>query len=882
MKSLQAQQIRTEFLEHFQSRDHQKVRSSSMIPSNAPNVLLTTAGMQQFKPYFLGEQEPGHRRLTSIQKCFRTSDIDEVGDETHNTFFEMLGNFSVGDYFKKEAIDLAWELLVEKWGIPSDRLSITVFGGEGPIPPDHEAEDLWKARGVSADRIYHFGPADNFWGPPGITGPCGPCSEIHYDVTRKPCQLGSQCGPNCSCGRFLEIWNLVFMQYNKQYNKHGEESFDPLPAKNIDTGMGLERITLVLQNKPDIFSTDLFSPLLEATENLFDLSLNDGDQHVLESCRIVADHIRGATFLVSDGVLPSNEGRGYVLRRILRRSLVHGRKLGQTEPFVNKLLDVVIQMYDKAYPELAENRKFISRVLGSEEQRFLETLETGIRIFQTEREKMEASGQNTIPGPLVFKLYDTYGFPPELTEDMAREQGLRADLEGFELCMKEQKELARASWRGDDQDNLARAGELADAQSEFLGYDLLEVTSVVTRVLVEGEQAEEAREGEQAWLVTSQTPFYAESGGQVGDQGRIEGPEGEFQVLDTRYGPGEVIMHQGKIVKGRIRLGEETLLRVDGERRKAIARNHTVTHLLQHALRSILGDHVRQSGSLVAPDRLRFDFTHFSALEKAEIESLESQVNRQILHNHPLDIRLLSFQEARAEKAIALFGEKYGEVVRLVSIGDFSKELCGGTHVKRTGDIGLFKILHEASVAAGVRRIEALTGEASMRHIQQIEEEYRNTSAALQARPGELVQKIQQLQKKLKEHEKNQQGTVADHLKDTAGQACDRAESIGGVKLVTVEHSGDATILRSLADMVKDRLGSGVVLVASREEQSVLLILAVTKDLTPGVHAGNLIREVAKEVGGKGGGRPDMAQAGGSIPERLEQAFGRLRELLAN
>ncbi len=456
MKSLQAQQIRTEFLKYFQSRTHQKVRSSSLIPSNDPTVLLTTAGMQQFKPSFLGEQIPEARRLTSVQKCFRTSDIEEVGDATHDTFFEMLGNFSVGDYFKEDAINFAWELLTDRWGLPSDRLSISVFGGHGQIPADEEAEQLWMARGVKPQNIHRFGPEDNFWGPPGVTGPCGPCSEIHYDVSRIPCHRGLECGPNCDCGRFLEIWNLVFMQYNKE----DENTFNPLPAKNIDTGMGLERIAMVLQGKENIFSTDLFLPLLEAIGELCGRSPEEFDQPTLQSARIIADHVRGSTFLVSDGVLPSNEGRGYVLRRILRRALVHGRRLGQTGPFAVRLMDVVLEMFQEAYPELQENRNFISKVLGSEEERFLETLETGIRIFQAEREKMEAAGEDTFPGPLVFKMYDTYGFPPELTDDMAGDAGLKVDLESFETCMEEQREKARASWKGGRQEGVGAEGEL--------------------------------------------------------------------------------------------------------------------------------------------------------------------------------------------------------------------------------------------------------------------------------------------------------------------------------------------------------------------------------------------------------------------------------------
>ncbi len=534
MKSLSAQKIRTEFLEYFHGQGHQKVRSSSLIPSNDPTVLLTTAGMQQFKPYFLGEQEPPARRLTTAQKCFRTSDIEEVGDATHDTFFEMLGNFSVGDYFKKEAIAFAWDLLVGEWEIPPERLSITVFGGYESLPPDEEAEGLWKAQDVPAERIFRFGPKDNFWGPPGVTGPCGPCSEIHYDLTQVPCSDPS-CGPNCECGRFLEIWNLVFMEYNKQE----QGNFDPLPSKNIDTGMGLERIALVLQRKKDIFATDLFAPILEAIEQLCRFSLKDADEAVLRSSRVIADHIRAATFLVSDGVLPSNDGRGYVLRRILRKALVHGRRLGQTEPFVERLLNVVIDNFQAAYPELSDNRVFISRVLGSEEERFLQTLETGIRIFQAEGERMEAAGEKTLPGEVVFRLYDTFGFPPELTEDMAGERGMEVDRPGFDRCMTEQREKARASWRGDQQQGLTQEGALAGVESEFIGYDRAEISSVVTHLFTEGARTEEIGQGQAAQVVCSQTPFYAESGGQVGDQGLIEGPEGIVSGLGREVRAGK-------------------------------------------------------------------------------------------------------------------------------------------------------------------------------------------------------------------------------------------------------------------------------------------------------------------------------------------------------
>jgi len=877
VKSLHASQIRAEFLEYYQSQRHQRVRSSSLIPANDPSVLLTTAGMQQFKPYFLGEQVPPERRLTSVQKCFRTSDIEAVGDETHDTFFEMLGNFSVGDYFKQGAIDFAWELLTGRWEIDRERLSVTVFGGEGPIPPDEEAEEIWKSRGLPPERIHRFGARDNFWGPPGVTGPCGPCSEIHFDVGRNPCDKGTACGPNCECGRFLEIWNLVFMQYNKQ----GESTFHPLPARNIDTGMGLERIALVLQQQANIFATDLFRPLLEKVGELCGLSLAQASPGFLRSTRIVSDHIRGATFLVCDGVLPSNEGRGYVLRRILRRALVHGRKLGRDEPFVEILMDRVIEMYRDAYPELAENRNFISRVLGSEEQRFLETLETGIRIFQSEQEKAAAAGEKVLPGPLLFKLYDTYGFPPEITEDLARERGLEVDREGFEACMEEQRDKARASWKGTQASGLTREGELAGIKTEFVGYERLEITSVILRLFRQEQRVESLGEGEEALLVVERTPFYGESGGQAGDRGLIQGPRGVFEVLHTLHGSGEVVLHRGRVLRGEFREREEVLLQVDRKRREATARNHTATHLLHYALRRVLGDHVRQSGSLVAPERLRFDFTHFAPLREEEIDSLEEIVNERIRENQAVRVRQLDFHKAQEEKAIALFGEKYGDEVRMVCAGDFSKELCGGTHVLRTGDIGFFKTLHESSVAAGIRRIEALTGEAAVRHVQQLDRELRRVSLSLQARPGELVQRVLQLQQRQKDLEKQQKGKSQDRLQQAAGEMLQAAEQLNGIPLVTGEFAGDAETLRKLADLVRDRLGTGVILLASRQAESTLLILSVTRDLTSRLHAGRIIGEIAGKLGGKGGGRPDMAQAGIPHPDRTESVFAGVREILA-
>lgn len=877
MKQLAAQQIRESFIRYFQEKGHLLVRSSSLIPSGDPTVLLTTAGMQQFKPYFLGEQTPPSRRLTSVQKCFRTSDIDAVGDATHDTFFEMLGNFSVGDYFKEEAIAFAWELLTRHWEVPEERLFITVFGGEGVIPEDTEAARLWQSQGIPARKIFRFGAQDNFWGPPGPTGPCGPCSEIHFDLTCAPCSLGDRCGPNCACGRFLEIWNLVFMQYNKK----AENVFEPLPARNIDTGMGLERIALVLQGKTSIFETDLFRPLIEGICDICGLDPDGLVPEALRSCRIIADHLRGAAFLVSDGVLPSNEGRGYVLRRIVRRALVHARKLGYADPIVDRILEVVLAMFSTGYPDLCDNRSFISRVLASEERRFLDTLETGMRMLQTEFERIRSEGEERLPGPVIFRLYDTYGFPPDLTQDLAKDQGLEVDLEGFAHCMEEQKEKARASWRGTAEGRWSQENALAGARSEFVGYDRLEIASVVSHLFVQGDRVPEIAEGVEAELVVLQTPFYAESGGQTGDRGLVEGPEGTFEVHDTVYGPGNAILHKGKVKKGRIQEGQEVLLRVDRERRSATARNHTATHLLHFALRTVLGDHVRQSGSLVAPDRLRFDFTHFAALSEEELLAVENLVNAKVRENHPMEIRTVPFQQAQAEKAIALFGEKYGEIVRMATLGAFSKELCGGTHVSRTGDIGLFKILHESSVAAGVRRIEALTGEGALRHVEEMEKEYRQILACLQARPGEAVQRIQRLQDRQKELEKAIEARQKDRLLETVESLLKKVETIGSFSLVAAEYEADTATLRKLSDFLRDRLrSSAVILLASRDQGKAQLILSVTRDLCPLLNAGKLIREIAQEVGGSGGGKPEMAQAGGSRPEGIPKAFDRLRGLL--
>ena len=853
--------------------------SSSLIPEDDPTVLLTTAGMQQFKPFFLGERTPPAQRLTSVQKCFRTSDIDEVGDETHCTFFEMLGNFSFGDYFKEGAIPFGLECLTETYGLPVDRLWITVFEGEGTIPADEEAIGLWEKQGIPTERIHRFGRKDNFWGPPGTTGPCGPCSEIHYELHHNPCALGAGCIPNCDCGRFVEIWNLVFMQYNK--DEAG--TYTPLPSKNIDTGAGLERIAMILQKAPTMFETDLFSPIAKAVAEGADREIVGEEEK--RSMRIICDHLRGAVFLATDGVIPSNEGRGYVLRRILRRGAVHGRKLGYKGPFLHELSKGVVDMFKEAYIELGEREAYVSRMIRAEEERFADTLETGLRIFENEVERIEGTGEKTLPGEVIFRLYDTYGFPSDLTRDLAAERGLGFDSEGFTRAMDGQRERARSSWKGADEAEATRrvsAGELEGnvPETTFLGYETESASSKVEAIFLDGSPSDRAAEGQVAELLTGSTPFYGEAGGQVGDRGTARGKAGEGEILDTKILDGRWIVHRISVNGGELRIGDEVDLLVDSDRRGPTRRNHTATHLLQASLRRVLGDHVGQAGSLVAPGRLRFDFTHFSPMKTEEISEVESLVNAKVRENISIATEIRGYQDALAGGATALFGEKYGDEVRVVTIDDYSSELCGGTHCKLTGDIGLFKIMSETGVAAGVRRIEALTGEGAYHHVQNAEEELRALAQALQTQPGGILDKVRKLQadhqalrKEVETIQRKASRSVTDDL--VAG-----AREVAGVKVISAKVSHDAKGMRELADLLRDKMGSGLVLLGAEREGKVLLLLAVTKDLTETLHAGKLVRHVAAVAGGSGGGRPDMAQAGGTDPEKLDEALAGIDALI--
>ena len=876
-------EIRHLFLDYFKSRSHQEIPSSSLIPEDDPSVLLTTAGMQQFKPYFLGERTPPVRRLTSVQKCFRTSDIDEVGDETHCTFFEMLGNFSVGDYFKAGAVAYGLECLVETYGLPVERLWATVFSGEEGIPVDEEAIKLWEEAGIPSDRIHRFGKKDNFWGPPGATGPCGPCSELHYELTIKPCGLGERCLPNCGCGRFVEIWNLVFMQYNK--DEAG--SYDPLPSKNIDTGAGLERIAMILQGVPTIFETDLFAPIASAVAGGADREIAGKEDN--RSVRIICDHLRGATFLAADGVIPSNEGRGYVLRRIIRRAAVHGRKLGYGGPFLHRLSGVVVEMFREAYPELADREAYLSRMIGAEEERFADTYEQGLRIFQSEVDQIKETGGKMLPGEVIFKLYDTYGFPSDSTAELSVECGLEFDEKGFKQSMERQREMARSAsdWSvlegGEEAGRVVSAGDLEGkvTDTSFLGYETETASSGVEAIFSEGVPAESAAKGRTVELLARETPFYGEAGGQVGDRGTIIGSGGEGVVKDAKSIDGRWIVHRIGLTRGELRVGDEVELRVDPARRSPVRRNHTATHLLQAMLRRVLGDHVKQAGSLVAPERLRFDFTHFSPVKPGQIAEVEALVNEKIIENHSVTTEIRGYREALAGGATALFGEKYGDEVRVVGIEDFSAELCGGTHCGRTGDIGLFKIVGETGVAAGVRRIEALTGEGAFQHVQKEEQELRVLAELVQAQPGGIVEKVRRLQADNQTLRKAVEAVQKKASRDATMDLVSGAREVAGVKVIAARVSGhDARGLRELADLLRDKLGSGVVLLGTEREGKALLLAAVTKNLTGRFHAGNLVRELASVVGGKGGGRPDMAQAGGTKPEKLDEALAGIDELL--
>ncbi|MEJ2167408.1 MAG: alanine--tRNA ligase [Desulfobacterales bacterium] len=867
--------IRRKFLEYFQKHNHQIVRSSSLIPQEDPTLLFINAGMVQFKRVFLGEEKRGYVRATTSQKCVRAggkhNDLENVGyTARHHTFFEMLGNFSFGDYFKKGAIEFAWDLLTNGYGLPADKLWASVY------LDDDDAYELWhKTIGVPQERIVRFGEEDNFWSM-GDTGPCGPCSEILIDRGEQFGCGRPECTAGCDCDRYLEIWNLVFMQFNRD----GAGNMTPLPKPSIDTGMGLERIVSVIQNVATNFDTDLIRPIIEKTELLAEKKMEESRETEV-AMKVIADHSRAAAFLIGDGILPSNEGRGYVLRRIMRRAIRFGRNIGLQKPFLFQTAEVVFDIMKQQYPELHDAAAFITNVIKNEEIRFLETLDTGMKLLNETLAEIKDRGRDEVPGDVIFKLYDTYGFPVDIVQDVVRDENMRLDMAGFNRAMDRQRARSRSVATFDRISDAYKNLSARGVKPEFVGYDSLTAESTILVIVVDGEEVAEASEGQQLEVVSETTPFYAESGGQVGDTGTITGSDCEMEVLDTVKDPTGLIIHKGRVTAGRVRKGQTVSLKVDGAKRRATALNHTATHILHAVLRRVLGDHVKQAGSLVAPDRLRFDFSHFSQVEPDTLDSIERIVNQRIRDNMPTTTVEMDAEDAFKSGATALFEEKYGDRVRVVSLADFSKELCGGTHTDRTGNIGLFRIVSESSVASGVRRIEALTGEAALAYSQQNSRILQETAHLIKDQPSGVPRRVQKMLSDIKTYEKEITRLKTRLAADERDAAPDALKSVNGVNVMAKSVAVDTpAALRNLADQWKDKVKSGIVVLGSRSDQKAMLIVVVTRDLTDKYHAGNIVKELAAVVGGSGGGRRDMAQAGGNKPEYLEQALKKAYEVV--
>ena len=855
MQHMTTAQIRQQFLDFFASKQHQVVPSSSLIPGNDATLLFNNAGMVQFKDVFLGAESRPYTRATSSQRCVRAggkhNDLENVGyTARHHTFFEMLGNFSFGDYFKQDAIKFAWEFLTEVVSLPKEKLLVTIYHD------DEEAFEYWsKDIGLSEDRIIRIATSDNFWSM-GDTGPCGPCSEIFYDHGEH-IWGGPPGSPEEDGDRFIEIWNLVFMQYNRQ----SDGTMLPLPKQSVDTGMGLERIAAILQGVHSNYEIDLFQGLIAAAASVTNAQ-DMGDK----SLRVVADHIRSCAFLISDGVMPSNEGRGYVLRRIIRRAVRHGNKLGAQGSFFYKLVAALIEQMGQAYPELAKQQEIIEKVLRIEEEQFGKTLERGLAILEESLSELKG---DIIPGDLVFKLYDTYGFPADLTADVARERQMTIDHQGFEECMAVQRKTAQQAGKfGADYNEQLKS----DKHTDFKGYDSTHYSATVVEIFADGEAVQLLEDGQKGIVVLNRTPFYAESGGQTGDTGTITVAGGEFNVTNTTK-LGNAFAHHGT-VQGRIGVNDKVDATIDDTRRDSIKKNHTATHILHEALRQLLGDHVGQKGSLVQPDRLRFDFSHFEAVTKDELREIERVVNDEIRRNFALNTELMAIDDAKAKGAMALFGEKYDDEVRVVTIGDYSIELCGGTHVERAGDIGLFKIVSESGIAAGVRRIEAVTGADAVAYVSEQEQQLSDVAALVKGDSASVLEKVTALLEKSKSLEK-QIAQLNDKLASAAGASLlDSIVEINGVKLLVANVEGtESKALRGMVDDLKNKIGSGVIALGVASGDKVSLIAGVTKDLTGKVKAGELVNHMAGQVGGKGGGRPDMAQAGGSEPQNLAAAL---------
>ncbi len=857
MKNMTSAELRSAFIEFFRERGHSVQPSSSLVPGNDPTLLFTNAGMVPFKDVFLGREHRDFSRAVSSQRCVRAggkhNDLENVGyTARHHTFFEMLGNFSFGDYFKSEAIHFAWDFLTKELQIPAEKLWITVF------EEDQEAEQVWlKDIGIDPTRFSRIGAKDNFWSM-GDVGPCGPCSEIFYDHGEGVAG-GPPGSPEQEGDRYIEIWNLVFMQYDRG----SDGSLTPLPKPSVDTGLGLERIAAVLQGVHNNYDIDLFRGLIKAAA-----ALAGTDDLSQSSLRVVADHIRSCAFLVVDGVMPSNEGRGYVLRRIIRRAVRHGYRLGIRDIFFYKLVAPLVEAMGEAFPELPKNRAQVERVLQKEEQRFAETLEHGMKILESCVHKMQGS---VIPGDTVFQLYDTYGFPVDLTADFAREHGLSVDLQGFENAMQAQRERARSAGHFDahyDQDFKL------DIETDFTGYRNLAEQVRVVGLSTQGQSVERLQAGDEGVVVLDKTPFYAESGGQVGDFGVIEAEGSLFQVHDTQKQGDQLFLHKGKLLDGELKVNDRCIAKVDPDGRRATALNHSATHLLHAALRQVLGDHVAQKGSLVNPQRLRFDFSHFEPMTAAEISDIERIVNDQIRANSPVSAEIMAKDDAMQAGAMALFGEKYGDQVRVLKIGEFSTELCGGTHVDRAGDIGFFKIISETGVAAGVRRIEAITGAPAVRWAEKTEQNLADIAALVKSSSDKAADKVQQLLDKNRALEKELERLKSKLASSAGGELTSRAVEIDGINVLAVKMDDlDPKGMRDMVDQLKNKLGSSAIVLATVKDGKVSLIAGVSKDQTGRLKAGDLVNSVALKVGGKGGGRPDMAQAGGTDPAALDSAL---------
>ncbi|GFO68647.1 alanine--tRNA ligase [Geomonas limicola] len=863
-------EIRAQFFSFFQSKGHTLVESSNLIPKNDPTLLFTNAGMNQFKDVFLGLEKRDYVRAVTSQKCVRAggkhNDLENVGRTArHHTFFEMLGNFSFGDYFKKEAIGFAWEFLTGHMGLSKDRLYVTVYND------DDEAADIWhQQEGVPRERIYRFGEKDNFWAM-GDTGPCGPCSEIFWDNGPGTGCGSEDCAVGCDCDRYMEIWNNVFMQFNR--DKDG--TLTPLPKPSVDTGMGLERISAVMQGVTSNYDTDLIQGIIRHIETLCGKKYRANEKDDV-SMRVIADHARATTFLICDGVLPSNEGRGYVLRRIMRRAARHAKMLGVGEPLLYRVVDAVNLMMGEAYPELLERESYVKRVILAEEERFNETLDRGLAMLNEETARLKAAGEKVISGEVIFRLYDTFGFPVDLTADIVEAEGFGLDEDGFVLCMEQQRAKAREHWKGSGEQGLAAIyKELhgSGVRSSFVGYTQQIAFAPVSAILKDGILVEEANEGEEVEVVTVSTPFYGESGGQMGDTGTISTGRGHLSVTSTSRPFTDLIVHRGIVTSGTVAVGEAAELKVDHPSRAATARNHTATHLLQAALRQVLGDHVKQAGSLVGPDRLRFDFTHFSAMTAGELREVETLVNGYIVTNSPVDSVEMASSEAMASGATALFGEKYGDVVRVVRVGEISSELCGGTHVKGAGEIGLFKIVSETGIAAGVRRIEAQTGMGALAVVHALEDEQRVIATLVKAEAGAVVDRVDKLVAAQRELGREIETLQARLNATKSADLIQQVREVGGVKILSVKVDGDPKGLRELSDTLKEKLGSGILVLGTADGVKANLLVAVTPDLTGRFKAGDLIKAIAPIVGGNGGGKPELAQAGGSKPENLAEAL---------